>query len=325
MGEDERDTTMGTIVVHPTNGRAHREDVLAHVPDADVVEPDSADAVGEALTATDGPVILFTNNDSWRDEYLDDLSEGDWVATTATGYDIYPLDRFEERGVVLTHTPGVYGQSVSEHAFAMVLTFSRRLFTYREQQSAHAWRKRKAGMTDFVGDVCCVVGIGRVGEEVARRARAFGMTVRGIKRSVEGYDGAAHDVYADDALLEALDDARIVVITVPLTEETVGLIGEAELAACADDAIVVNVARGPILDTDALVAALEAGTIRAAGIDVFDEEPLPAKSPLWERDDVIATPHMSGWSDKLPRRALEMFAEEYERWLADEPFANRVV
>lgn len=180
-------------------------------------------------------------------------------------------------------------------------------------------------MTDLYGDVACVVGLGNVGEATAERIRSFGMTVRGVKRTIDGYDGAAHEVYAQDDLLEALTGARLVILVVPLTDETRGMIGAEELDACRDDAILVNTARGPVVDTDALTDALDAGSVRAAGLDVFDEEPLSPESPLWDRDDVHLTPHVGGWSDKLPRRSSEVFEKQFTAWTNDEPLPHRLV
>lgn len=318
---------MSTILVHPTNGRLHRDDLLEALPDADVdvVEPASADEVRDGLDAIDGQTILLTNNDSFSHDYLDAMDEGDWVATTATGYDIFDFDRFEERGISLTHMPTIYGSAVSEHAISMALAISRRLYDYHDLQTESRWKRRKSGMTDLNGDVACVVGLGTVGEATVERLVPFGPTVRGVKRTIEGYDGAADEVYAQDDLLEALEGARLVILVVPLTEETRGMIGAAELDALRDDAVLVNVARGPVVETGALVDALDAGSIRAAGLDVFDEEPLPPESPLWDREDVHLTPHIAGWSDKLPRRSLEVFTEQFDAWTNDESVPHQLI
>lgn len=316
---------MATILIHPTNGRIGREDVLDRFPDADVVEPDPTAAVEDALASCSERCVLVTNNDSWADRYLDDLDAGDWVATTATGVDVFPMERFEAAGVALTHMPTIYAEPVSTHAFALAFSVARRLGDYRDLQADGSWEKRTAGMTDFAGDACCVVGLGRIGEAIARRAAAFGMTVRGVKRDPSGYDGAAETVHASEDLAAAMDGARLAVLVVPLTDDTEGLVGAEALAALDEDAIVVNVARGPVLDTDALVAALDRGGLRAACLDVFDEEPLPEDSPLWDREDVLLTPHMAGWSDKLPGRALDVFCEQYAAWIGGEDRPHRLV
>ena len=260
----------------------------------------------------------------WEDEYLDGLTGGDWVSTGGVGYDAYPLDAFEERGIVLTNTPGIHQTQIAEHVFATALSFTRGLWRFRAQQEAHEWRQR-SDLTDFAGDACCVVGLGNIGEAVARRAGAFGMTVRGVKRSVEGYDGPVDEVYPSDGLRDALDRARLVVMSLPLTDETRGTVGVDELAATTEDAILVNVGRGPTLRTDAVVAALEEGTLAAACLDVTDPEPLPPDHPLWDRDDVLITAHSAGQTDKSTDRAVPRFVEQYDRWVAGEPLRHRIV
>ncbi len=189
------------------------------------------------------------------------------MLTTTAGYDGYPVEAFEHRGIVLSNCPGISPGTVAEHA----------------------------------------IGMARV------------------KRTPQEYDGVADTVSAPDALLDAITDARLVVLAVPLTEATEGLIGADELAAMHDDGILVNVARGPVLDTEALLRALEADALRGAGIDVFDEEPLPAGSPLWDREDVLITPHCAGTTEKYGQRALEIVVDEYRRWAADEEPKHRVV
>lgn len=314
-----------TIVVHPTNGRITRDDILTHRSGADVIQPDSAAGVPEALRGADPPRILVTNNDSWRPEYRRLLAEGDWIAATATGTDIYPKSALADQGVTLTNMPTIYDEAVSNHAFAMALSAVRRLGDYRDNQEAGRWRREKAGMTDLAGDVCCVVGLGRIGEVIAERAAAFGMTVRGVKRTVEGYDGAADEVYRGADLDAAMDGARLAIVIVPLTTETEGLVGRSALSALSDDAVLVNVARGPVVETNALIEALDAGDLRVACLDVFDDEPLPENSPLWAREDVHITPHVAGWSEKLPGRALSVFLDQYDAHQSGKTLPHRVV
>jgi D-2-hydroxyacid dehydrogenase (NADP+) len=151
------------------------------------------------------------------------------------------------------------------------------------------------------------------------------MTVHGVKRTIEAYDGAADAVYRSDSLHEALDGARLCVLAVPLTPATEGLVGRDELETLADDAIVVNVARGPVLENDSLIAALDNGDIRAACLDVTDPEPLPEEHPLWSRDDVFITPHSAGLSEKYHERYPPLFREQYDRWCSGEQLRYRVV
>ena len=297
-------------------------DIRTNHSDLDVRKPD--DIVAH-LSLADSPSVLLISNSTWREAYLDGLSAGDWVCTVNVGYDDIPTDSLSEAGVAFTNCPGISAEQVAEHVFATAFSFTRQLWTYRDQQQAHDWRPHRQTMTDLAGDVCCILGLGGIGEAVAERASAFGRTVRGVKRTVEGYDGSADTVYQQDELLDGLSDARLLVIAVPLNAETRGMVDRDELNALADDAIVVNVARGPILVTEALLSALRNDTLHAACLDVTDCEPLPEGHPLWNRDDVLITPHCAGVSEKYPGRFLALFREQYERWCADEELHHRIV
>jgi phosphoglycerate dehydrogenase-like enzyme len=151
------------------------------------------------------------------------------------------------------------------------------------------------------------------------------MTVRGVKRFVDGYDGAAHEVYPSEELEAAMEGARAIIVCVPLTDETRGLIDAGTFAACDDEAVIVHVARGPVVDTDALLEALDENELRAAALDVFDEEPLPEESPLWDREDIIITPHAAGHTDKYGGRFVDIFLDRYERWERGEDVEERIV
>lgn len=312
------------IVIEPAAGHVDPSALRERLPDADVRGPDRED-VAATIADADGPVVFLCSNSAWRERYLDALSAGDWVLTTTAGYDGYPVAAFAERGVELTNSPGISDETVAEHAFGLALSFTRKLPHYRRRQRNREWGRRRADLTDLVDERVCVVGLGRIGEAVARRAAAFGATVRGVKRTPADYDGVAESVFPPEELTTALSGARLVVLAVPLTDETRGLIGAAELDATHDDGIVVNVARGPVLDTDALLSALEESRLRGAALDVFDEEPLSADSPLWDREDVLLTPHCAGTSEKYDQRATEIVVDQYRRWTSGEDRRHRVV
>jgi D-2-hydroxyacid dehydrogenase (NADP+) len=311
------------LVIEPTAGHVTASMLEARLPEATVVEPARAD-VSTTIAAAEEPVVFLCSNTAWREQYLDALSAGDWVLTTTAGYDGYPVAEFERREILLSNCPGISPGTVAEHAVGMAIWFTRRFDLYRQRQADSEWGRRREDLTDLAEEPVCVVGLGRVGEAVARRLAAFDADVAGVKRTPATYDGVADPVRPPDALGEALTDARLAVLSVPLTEQTRGLIGADELAAIGDDGILINVARGPILDTAALLDALEAGTLRGAGLDVFDDEPLPADSPLWDREDVFVTPHCAGTTEKYGRRALEIVLEEYRRWTDGEGPRHRI-
>lgn len=276
----------------------------------------------ELLRATD---ILICSNKSWCDDYLDMLTSGDWVQTIGAGYDTYPVERFRERGLWLTNAPGIHGPAAGEHTLALALAFSRNLDTYFDQQRDHEWNRHTG--TEWAERTMTVLGLGAIGEAVAERALAFDMDVWGIKRDPDAYEGclSPEHVVAVTALHELLPKTDLLVVVVPLNEGTRGLVDADVFAALPETALVINIARGPIIDEDDLIAALDAEEIAGACLDVFDEEPLSENSPLWDHEDVLITPHVAGVSNRYPDRFTEVFLSAYDDWRADRPLDHRLV
>jgi phosphoglycerate dehydrogenase-like enzyme len=207
----------------------------------------------------------------------------------------------------------------------MLLAFARRLpFAFRAQ-SRRQWRAPEGDNTfELAGQTVLIVGVGAIGERTAELCRALGMRVLGVRRSPEnGVSGVEH-MFAPADLLEALPEADFVVLTVPLTEETRGLIGPEELRTMQPSAYLINIGRGGTVQTDALVQALQAGQIAGAGLDVTDPEPLPEDSPLWDMPNVIITAHYSGSTPKYDERAMQIFKDNLRRYLAGEELQNQV-
>lgn len=313
---------MSTAVVHHDMPVASA--IRDRVPELNVVEADTESAVYETLGDAD---IFVTNPTKWVDEFLEYLDTGDWMQATSIGYAAFPVEEFERKDVRLTNASAVHDAVVSEHALALALALSRNLGTTFEQQREREWnREIGAEMWDWNGSVMTVYGLGNIGEAVARRGRAFGLDVYGVKRTPSTYTGVLGPdrvVRPEDAP-DLFEETDLLVVTVPLTESTRHVIDEAALAALPDSAALVNVARGPVVDQDALVDALERGELDGAGLDVFEPEPLPESSPLWDRDDVVVTPHVGGRSRDFPGRFSELFAENYRHWKSDESLVNRV-
>ena len=249
----------------------------------------------------------------------------DWVHSIQAGVDRFPHDRFREEGVILTNSSGIHGDVIGETVAGYVLSFARRLHVHVANQRERAWRPLEwdAGWT-VAGERACVVGVGSLGRGVIDRLTGLGMEVVGVRRRPLPEPGLER-VYTPDALEEAVAGARFVVLTVPLTPETAGLIDADALAAMDEDAYLINVARGGVLEEDALVDALEAGTIAGAALDVFETEPLPERSPFWELEDVIVTPHCGSAMAQYYRRVGAIVAESTRRVRAGEDPVNRVV
>lgn len=261
----------------------------------------------------------------FADELLDHVDEPEWIHTLSSGADFYDLDAVEEAGAVLTTVSGVHARPIAEHVFALMLFFERRLGRSREQQRRREWQRFPAG--ELGERTLGVVGVGAIGGRVAELGDAFGMDVLGVRRRPSREHPAVDETYGPDERHEVLGRSDYVVLACPLTEETRSMIGDAELSSMGDDAVLVNVARGEVIDQDALVEQLRTGYLGGAALDVAAVEPLPQSSPLWDMSNVVVTPHMAGGSPRFPQRCAEIFVDNYRRFTGGSPeeMRNRVV
>lgn len=261
-------------------------------------------------------------------EFLSAAPKLVWLQAMSAGVDRYlaePALRDDPR-LVLTNLRGVHGPAISDHVFAMLLTLSRDLRTHWAQQSRGVWGRGESSARPFAleGRTLLVVGLGGIGSEVARRAHGFGMRVIATRRSDAPAPEFVARVGKPDELAELLGEADVVVIAVPLTPETDGLFGPEAFAAMRPGSILVNVARGRIVDHAALLAALDSGRLAGACLDVTDPEPLPGDHPLWKHAGVLITPHVSNDAELTDRRARALFGENLRRFGAGEPLLNVV-
>ena len=314
---------MATVVVRHDLDIAH--EIAARRDTIDIVD---AANQSEALAALESADVFVVNPANWDDAYVDVLDEGDWVQSTSVGYDVYPLERFRERGVVFTNAAGNYGPAVAEHVFAMAFAHSRHLREFGAMQRDHEWdRSIGLELSDWIDSTMTVLGLGNLGEVVVERGRGFGFDVYGVKRDPDAYSGClpADRVLGANEWRAVLPQTDLLVAAVPLTRETRGMVDVAVFRALPETAYLVNVARGPVVDEPALVEALEAGEIGGAGLDVFETEPLPPDSPLWDREDVIVTPHVAGRSDAFAERFADLFLDNLDRRTAGRELRNRIV
>ena len=234
---------------------------------------------------------------SWRLDaaQLDRAPSLKVVSSISVGVDAYPLDELRARGITLCHTPGVLTESVADLLFGMVLATSRRLLDMANRVRDGLWQKSigpEGYGWDVHGKTLGIVGYGRIGQALARRAAlGFGMPVLyHSRRPVDS--GLPAGMARAVGLDELLESADFVVLVLPLTEATRGLIGPQALARMKSTAILINGARGPIVQEQALLEALDSGRLRGAGLDVFDVEPLPLDSPLRGHPRILALPHI---------------------------------
>src|SRR6056297_3072232 len=263
-------------------------------------------------------LVTFAHDDAFLEADLQ------WVHSVQAGVDKFPLGAFEERGIALTNSTGLHGATVGETVAGYMLSFARRLHEYRSNQERGewAWADREDTFT-VDGSSVCVVGLGTLGQGIAARADALGMDVTGVKRTPTPVDHV-DSVHPTGELREAISDAKFVALAVPLTDETEGMVGAEELAAMRDDAVLVNVARGQVVEQDELVEALRDDELAGAALDVFEEEPLPADSPLWDFEDVIVTPHAAAATRDYPENIAALVRENARRLEAGDRLGNRV-
>lgn len=250
----------------------------------------------------------------------------EWVHVAAAGVDHVMTPELRRSGVVVTNSRGVFDGPIAEYVLALLLAHTKDLATTVRDTDAHRWHYRENNR--LAGSRAVVVGTGGLGRATGRLLRAVGVHVRGIARSRREVDPDFDDVVGAPELAKDPDavvgDADHVVVTAPLTPQTRGMISSEVLAAMPRHAHLVNVGRGPIVDTAALVAALHAGHLGAASLDVTDVEPLPPDDPLFSAPRVLISPHCSGdvvgWRDTL----AAMFVEQAQRFLDGRPLRNVV-
>lgn len=251
-----------------------------------------------------------------------------WVHTSAVAVETLCLEELFGRGVVVSNTRGVQAVPIAEHVMAVVLALSKQLPFALEHQRQSQWMQNA-----FTGDrlpwllkgkTLGVIGVGTIGGEIAARAHAFGMRVIAMRRQASSGVPGIDRVYGNSHLAEFLAETNVLVIAAPLTPHTLGLIGAAQVAQLPRGAIVVNVGRAKIIDTEALMAALQSGHLGGASLDVFPQEPLPPDHPLWTTPNVILTPHTSGFRRGHWDEVVDLFADNLERWRRDEPLKFQV-
>lgn len=253
-----------------------------------------------------------------------------WVHSGAAGVGGSLYDEMLESDVIFTNSAATHGVPVAEHAVAMMFYFARGLDKTELGRRAGSWeRDRVSGfdspISELTDSVVGILGYGGIGREIAERAKGLGMKVWALKRTLPlKRPDDVDELLESSRLRDLLAASDYVVVALPHTQETDRLIGADELTAMKASAVLINVARGRIVDEDALIEALAAGRIRGAGLDVFWEEPLPQTHPLWSLDNVCLTPHVAGVSPRFWDRETKLIVENTRRYLAGEPMLNVV-
>ncbi len=257
------------------------------------------------------------------DELLDWAGDIRLFACMYAGTDHLPLASLADRDVAVTGAAGVHGPNVAEHVLGAMLSFSRQFHVARRQQRHNEWRTYRAG--ELKGERVAVVGLGAIGTAVVERLSGFGVETVGVRYTPEK-GGPTDEVLGFDRFHGALADTAYLALACPLTDTTRGLVDREAFRTLPDSAVVINVARGPVVDTGDLVHALQRHQIRGAALDVTDPEPLPDDHPLWSFGNVLITPHNAGQTPRYYERLVDIVAHNAERALAGEfdELENRV-
>lgn len=247
-----------------------------------------------------------------------------WISHAGIGVDQFLYPALIESEVEITNMRGVdfYADSMAEFAFSLVLLFARELLRIERNRMHHSW-ERVMGVSVW-GKTLGIVGLGTIGAELARRATSFGMSVMATKRTPNGMSLPGVTVKPPTALQEILPYVDYLVICAPRTAETHGLIDAAALRLMKSEAVLINIARGGIVDEPALLDALQHGRLRGAALDVFGTEPLPPDSPLWDVPNLFISPHMSALVDRPGDRQYNAIVENVQHFLRGEPLVRVV-
>jgi phosphoglycerate dehydrogenase-like enzyme len=245
-----------------------------------------------------------------------------WVHVAGVGVEAVLFPELVSSRVILTNSRGVFDQAIAEYVLGLILMFAKGVPTTLDLQRRHVWQHRETER--LVGQTVLVVGAGGIGRAIGRLARGVGLRVVGVARTARASDPDLGRVVALRDLEALLTDADYVVIALPLTSETKGMFGAAAFGRMKPTARLINVARGPIVDEEALIDALRAKRIAGAALDVFTDEPLPADHPFWDLPGVIVSPHMSGDFTGWAAGLSQLFVDNFRRWRRGEPLLNVV-
>jgi glyoxylate/hydroxypyruvate reductase A len=245
-----------------------------------------------------------------------------WIQAIGSGVGQFVPSRLPEGGITLTNAAGIGAAPIAEWVLARILAVYKRLDDHAAQQRAHRWQEAMGALVE--GRTAVIIGVGAIGTAVATRLRAFGVHVIGVRRTRGAVAPEVDELVGPDQLHAVLGRAQIVVVAAPGTAANDSMIDAAAFAAMRRGALFVNVARGSLVDEEALIAALRSGHLRAAAIDVARTEPLPPDSPLWDTPNLAISPHSSASADRYLERVGDLFYDNLTRYVAGRELRNVV-
>jgi phosphoglycerate dehydrogenase-like enzyme len=301
------------------------EKLRGEFPEFDVVQRNTYEKIEEEIADVE---ILFCT--SLRPEQFLAAHNLKWIHSQSAAVHQFMFPELVNSQVTLTNSSEVHGLVVAEQVMAMLFALARLVPAAVRFQQKHIWGQEEMWHSrlrprELEGATLGLVGLGSIGRNVAQRASAMGMRVIAVREHPEKPKPQfVEQVLPTSKLLDLLSQSDYVVLSAPVTPETTGMIGREQLAAMKADACLLNVGRGPLIVESDLIEALRTGKIGAAALDVFDEEPLPYDSPLWDLENLLITPHTGGMSTRMWERHYAYFSGNLRRYLAGQPLAGLV-
>lgn len=307
------------ILVNSEISQEHLDKIKTGFPNVELLH--ASDSQHALALAGDAEVII-TWWSNFNKEFMNSQSLH-WIHALSAGVDGFLLPPIVEGKILLSNSSGIHGIPISEHVFAMMLAFSRGLYRFGKHQAQNLWQ-RGVPLTELRGKTLGIVGLGNIGLEIARLGNALGMRVIAVKRSPGQPPVNVNRVVGMEGMEMVLKESDYLVLTVPLTPETNRLIGREQLEIMKPTSILINVARGEVVDEIALAEALHKGTIAGAGLDVFTIEPLASESPFWQLENCIITPHCAALSPQYMARATDLFCRNLDAYMRGEILPSQV-
>lgn len=284
---------------------------IRNIEGFDVVKATEKERIEEEIVDAD---VLFDKEIS--SSVFSKARELDWIQSPYVGVDMLLIDDVVESDVTVTCARGIHSSQASDHVFAYILAFAREIPNFIEDKQKKVWEERHPfpfkPLMELKEKKLGVIGLGTIGKEIARKGNCFKMKVLGVKKHREEIE-FVDELYINERN-KAIAKSDFLVLSVPYTPETKNMFGETEFREMKEDAYLINVSRGEVIDQDALIKALREGWIKGAAIDVAEKEPIPKNSPLWDIENLLITPHVAGSTPEYWDRVYNIFSENLKRY-----------
>ncbi len=246
-----------------------------------------------------------------------------WVHLFSAGVEKVLTPEIIASKMIVSNSSGIHAIPIAEHVLGMILIFTRRFYNSFKMQQEKVWKK-DPNVSEIRGKTVLIAGLGNIGNEIARLSHCFGANVIAVKQNIKDKPEFVSRIYSGNNLDKALAIADFVVISLPLTSQTKHMFNMSKFKLMKKSAILINIGRGGLVNEKELIQALEKKIIAGAGLDVTEQEPLPKESKLWDMENVIITPHHSGWSEKYMDRAIDLFCINLKSYLNNKKLPNLV-